>query len=365
MRSRDAPPSTSMSSPSDRGSRASFLEGPYLRVGCPFRRTAALLTPGTVAPRSRRAATIRSAPTPRAYAICWSLWACAGLTERIALVASGGLGHGVSFALRAATLPGAELALRIASTFTPRWLMNLGRRMGRALPSISPADLDRDMVIPIAHTLAAHDLLPTSTLEIFGGAGTSPTSNNRCASLTCCTISWQLRARPRRRAVHEQPIAGPQLRTRRTTAASRRSAPVVRPPHADRRCCAARRWISEAPPAPFHGGSAARATGDASTRSSRVRMTRRPSSWRDKPGSTAWRWRSHSARHRRSTASGAWAYSSSGHSARRWSWAPCQPHWHPARHPVTRGPIWSGGVAGSVPSSTTTATPPSWSYAGA
>ena len=174
MRSRDAPPSTSMSSPSDRGSRASFLEGPYLRVGCPFRRTAALLTPGTVAPRSRRAATIRSAPTPRAYAICWSLWACAGLTERIALVASGGLGHGVSFALRAATLPGAELALRIASTFTPRWLMNLGRRMGRALPSISPADLDRDMVIPIAHTLAAHDLLPTSTLEIFGGAGHFP-----------------------------------------------------------------------------------------------------------------------------------------------------------------------------------------------
>ena len=33
---------------------------------------------------------------------------------------------------------------------------------------------DRDMVIPIAHTLAAHDLLPTSTLQIFGGAGHFP-----------------------------------------------------------------------------------------------------------------------------------------------------------------------------------------------
>jgi pimeloyl-ACP methyl ester carboxylesterase len=149
------------------------------------------------------------------------------LTERIALVASGGLGHDVSFALRAATLPGAELALRIVSTFTPRWLTNLGERLARALPSLSPADIeglvdafssfddrgarssfthtvrgalnwsgqrlngterlylladvpvllaggDRDTVIPIAHTVAAHDVLPTSKLEIFGGAGHFP-----------------------------------------------------------------------------------------------------------------------------------------------------------------------------------------------
>jgi pimeloyl-ACP methyl ester carboxylesterase len=148
-------------------------------------------------------------------------------TERVALVASGGLGHDVSFALRAATLPGAQLALRIASTFTPRWLTNLGGRLARALPSLSPADIDglvdafgsfhergarssfthtvrgalnwsgqrlngterlylladvpvlfasgdRDTVIPIAHTLAAYDVLPTSKLEIFGGAGHFP-----------------------------------------------------------------------------------------------------------------------------------------------------------------------------------------------
>ena len=149
------------------------------------------------------------------------------LTERLALVASGGLGPDVSFALRAATLPGAALALRVASSLTPRWLTHLGERLARALPSMSPADVDglldafgsfnergarssfthtvrgalnwsgqrldgterlylladmpvllvggdRDAVIPVAHTLAAHDLLPTSRLEIFGGAGHFP-----------------------------------------------------------------------------------------------------------------------------------------------------------------------------------------------
>jgi pimeloyl-ACP methyl ester carboxylesterase len=33
---------------------------------------------------------------------------------------------------------------------------------------------DRDSVIPIAHTLAAHDRLPISRLEIFDGAGHFP-----------------------------------------------------------------------------------------------------------------------------------------------------------------------------------------------
>ena len=37
------------------------------------------------------------------------------LTERIALVASGGLGHDVTLALRAATLPGASAALRVGA----------------------------------------------------------------------------------------------------------------------------------------------------------------------------------------------------------------------------------------------------------
>jgi len=67
---------------------------------------------------------------------------------------------------------------------------------------------DRDTVIPIAHTLAAHDLLPTSKLELFAGAGHHPTSNNPCDSLTCCTISCAT-PRPHRRSVHAQPIAGP------------------------------------------------------------------------------------------------------------------------------------------------------------
>jgi pimeloyl-ACP methyl ester carboxylesterase len=149
------------------------------------------------------------------------------LSERLALVASGGLGPDVSFALRAATLPGAALALRVASSLTPRWLTHLGKRLAHAVPSMSPADVDglvdafgsfnergarssfthtvrgalnwsgqrlngterlyllaempvllvggdRDTVIPIAHTLAAHDLLPISRLEIFGGAGHFP-----------------------------------------------------------------------------------------------------------------------------------------------------------------------------------------------
>src|SRR4051794_23914934 len=31
---------------------------------------------------------------------------------------------------------------------------------------------------------------------------------------------------------------------------------------------------------------------------------------------------------------------------------------------MTRGPTWSGGISGSVPASTTSVTPPSWSRAG-
>jgi len=149
------------------------------------------------------------------------------LTERLALIASGGLGPDVSFALRAATLPGAALALRVASTCTPRWLTRLGQRLARAVPTVAPADIDglvdafssftdrgartsfthtvrgalnwsgqrlngierlylladvpvllvggdHDAVIPVAHTLAAHDLLPAGRLEIFDGAGHFP-----------------------------------------------------------------------------------------------------------------------------------------------------------------------------------------------
>lgn len=64
------------------------------------------------------------------------------LTERLVLVASGGLGPGVSLALRAATLPGATLALRIASAVTPRWLARLSRRLVGAVPALSRAEID-------------------------------------------------------------------------------------------------------------------------------------------------------------------------------------------------------------------------------
>ncbi len=148
-------------------------------------------------------------------------------TERLVLVASGGLGHDVSFALRAATLPGAELVLRVTAAITPRWLASVARRLARAVPALSAADIDglvdafgsftdrgargsftqtvrgalnwsgqrldgterlyllaetpvllvggdRDSVIPVAHTLAAHELLSVSRLEVFNGAGHFP-----------------------------------------------------------------------------------------------------------------------------------------------------------------------------------------------
>ena len=148
-------------------------------------------------------------------------------TERLVLVASGGLGHEVTLALRAATLPGTALALRMAAAVTPDWLAQLGVRLARAMPKVSTAEIDglvdafdsfadqgarkafthtvrgalnlsgqrldgterlylladtplllvagnQDSVIPIAHTLAAHDVLPDSRLEIFDDAGHFP-----------------------------------------------------------------------------------------------------------------------------------------------------------------------------------------------
>jgi pimeloyl-ACP methyl ester carboxylesterase len=148
-------------------------------------------------------------------------------TQRLVLVASGGLGHDVTFALRAATLPGAAPALRVAASLTPSWVTQLGLRLARTLPLVSRAEIDgladafgsfadhgarsafthtvrgalnlsgqrldgterlylladtplllvtgdRDSVIPFTHTLAAHDALPDSRLEIFDDAGHFP-----------------------------------------------------------------------------------------------------------------------------------------------------------------------------------------------
>jgi pimeloyl-ACP methyl ester carboxylesterase len=149
------------------------------------------------------------------------------LTDRLVLVASGGLGHDVTLALRAATLPGTALALRVTAAITPDWVTRLALRLARKVPTVSQAEIDglaeafdsladhgarkafthtvrgalnwsgqrldgterlylladtpvllvtgnRDSVIPFAHTLAAHDVLPDSRLEVFDDSGHFP-----------------------------------------------------------------------------------------------------------------------------------------------------------------------------------------------
>lgn len=153
------------------------------------------------------------------------------LVERVVLVSSGGLGSDVTPALRAATLPGAAAVLQTAAALTPRWLARLTHRAARRVPgmssALSGADLDglatafgsftdrgaraafvqtvrgalngagqrlegtgrlylldgipvllvggaRDPVIPVAHTRAAHTLIPGSRLEVFDDAGHFP-----------------------------------------------------------------------------------------------------------------------------------------------------------------------------------------------
>lgn len=64
------------------------------------------------------------------------------LTERLVLVASGGLGQGVTIALRAATLPGTPLVLRALATLTPPWLARVVHRAVRAVPVLDGPDLE-------------------------------------------------------------------------------------------------------------------------------------------------------------------------------------------------------------------------------
>lgn len=147
--------------------------------------------------------------------------------ERLALIDSGGLGREVSLAIRAATLPGAELVIRAAITppavrvvgVVGGFLGRLGLRPGADLAEIaggvaslgdaerraafvrtarsiaSPAGQrvsaadrlylaaqvpvllvwgDEDPVIPLAHGTAAHAALPGSRFEVFPGAGHFP-----------------------------------------------------------------------------------------------------------------------------------------------------------------------------------------------
>jgi pimeloyl-ACP methyl ester carboxylesterase len=147
--------------------------------------------------------------------------------ERLALVSSGGLGKEVGLVLRAATLPGAGVVLPVITRRGPRdvvigaahVLSRLGLRTaadvrGTALGLASLRDGaarrafihtarsiidsagqrvsahdrlylaegmptlllwgDRDPMIPSAHGVAAHALIPHSRLEIFEGAGHYP-----------------------------------------------------------------------------------------------------------------------------------------------------------------------------------------------
>jgi pimeloyl-ACP methyl ester carboxylesterase len=149
------------------------------------------------------------------------------VTERVALVASGGLGKGVNLALRAATLPGASTALQVLTAAPGGWLSAVTSRAVRAVPSVAGADLEwllsafasfgdggardafvqtargaldlsgqrltgterlhllaetpvllvagsQDPVIPVDHTVNAHETLPGSRLELFDGSGHFP-----------------------------------------------------------------------------------------------------------------------------------------------------------------------------------------------
>jgi pimeloyl-ACP methyl ester carboxylesterase len=149
------------------------------------------------------------------------------LTERLALVSSGGLGREVHSFLRAATIPGAELTLPLLAG---RRLLAAGRAVGRALDRVGitlgndvlemargHASLNdpqtrsafvhtlraivdprgqrvratdrlylaaqlpvliiwgaRDRIIPVSHGYRAHELVPGSRLEVFERSGHFP-----------------------------------------------------------------------------------------------------------------------------------------------------------------------------------------------
>ncbi|MEJ2890721.1 alpha/beta fold hydrolase [Actinomycetospora aeridis] len=148
-------------------------------------------------------------------------------TERIVLVGAGGVAQGVSPALRAASLPGAQLALGMlglpgvrAPTAAVMWaLTRLDHPLGRdaedlvrivdALPDATSRNaflrtlravvdwrgqvvtmLDRcyltagmptlllwgsdDMIVPVEHARTAHEAMPGSRLAVFDGAGHFP-----------------------------------------------------------------------------------------------------------------------------------------------------------------------------------------------
>jgi len=125
--------------------------------------------------------------------------------ERLVLVASGGLGPEINRWLRAATLPGADIVLRLVASRPVTWLRRgsgadrsptARRTFLRTLRAVvdhrgQAADatdrlylLDRlptllvwgrhDHVIPVAHAERAHAAMPGSRLEVFDHAGHCP-----------------------------------------------------------------------------------------------------------------------------------------------------------------------------------------------
>jgi pimeloyl-ACP methyl ester carboxylesterase len=148
-------------------------------------------------------------------------------SQRLALVASGGLGSDLHGFLRAATLPGSEVVIPLLAN---NRVLSAGRAVGRALDRLGlrlgtdaleiarghaslgdsetraafvqtlRASIDptgqrvratdrlylatqlpllilwgaRDRIIPVAHGRNAHDLVPGSRLEVFEGAGHFP-----------------------------------------------------------------------------------------------------------------------------------------------------------------------------------------------
>jgi pimeloyl-ACP methyl ester carboxylesterase len=160
------------------------------------------------------------------------------LTERLVLVASGGLGKGVHPALRAAALPGSSLLLRCvvnrgtlgfargvrlhrAFRLPPVVVANLQRAFGGlAIPAgrdaffatlrsvISPSGQrgsmiemrylgdhlptlivwsEHDHVIPVSHARALHSHLPSSQLALFPGASHQP--HHRYADRFAATLA--------------------------------------------------------------------------------------------------------------------------------------------------------------------------------
>jgi pimeloyl-ACP methyl ester carboxylesterase len=181
------------------------------------------------------------------------------LTERLVLVASGGLGPNVSLALRAASLPGTATVLRSLTMITPRWLGRLAHSMVRAVPGVPSADIDElaraltsfadggargafvhtvrsalnwsgqrldgterlyllteipvllvggsdDSVIPVGHAATAHERLPQSRLEIFDATGHFPHSEHphRFADLLIDFLTTTTPARADRESLRRQ-----------------------------------------------------------------------------------------------------------------------------------------------------------------